>query len=285
MKSVYSILVYASFLCIILVVSLVPCNASEQQDTTTHSKDVLKPQGKRLELPPERVDRIIERLKKTDPKKAEELQKLRTENPAEFQTELGKVMRQEYLRKIAPRKIRDMEPKSERGAKSRVWLDNSGRKHNDFLEWLKENCPEDAKRLSELKGKQPEVYKEQFDLSLKKYGRIARISKNNPQLAQILKEELELEEQIDKLLEKVKAEGDAGQKEKLTKELEEMAGRKVDLTVKKKRIKHEQLLERLKELQEKVKQNETELKKWDDPAFKSDKIKALMKDLVNTGQN
>jgi hypothetical protein len=44
-------------------------------------------------LSKERVDRIINRLKQTDPEKAEELEKLRAEDPEKFKTELRKTMR------------------------------------------------------------------------------------------------------------------------------------------------------------------------------------------------
>jgi len=50
-------------------------------------------------LSKERVDRIISRLKQTDPEKAEELEKLRAEDPEKFKAELRKTMRTRFAQK------------------------------------------------------------------------------------------------------------------------------------------------------------------------------------------
>lgn len=116
---------------------------------------------------------------------------------------------------------------------------------------------------------------------MRKYGQIFHTSQRNPQLAEVLKEELELKQLNDKLLEKLRAENNKKEKEKLVKELEKTIGRSFDLNVKKKQIQHEQLVKRLEELQQKVKDSNADVKKSKDNKFRNKKVKAAVDKLVS----
>ncbi|MHC4456615.1 MAG: hypothetical protein ACYS0I_05895, partial [Planctomycetota bacterium] len=130
------------------------------------------------------------------------------------------------------------------------------------------------------KEKEPDTYRERLRLSLGKYGRIAEASKNNPQLATVLKEDLELKEHAEKLLEEFRTTSDEDKKKKLGKELEQVIGSRYDLSVKKKQIKHEQLLKKLEELRQKVKESEADIQKWIDAKFKNEKVNAAVEGLT-----
>ena len=85
----------------------------------------------------------------------------------------------------------------------------------------------------------------QLGLSLKKYGRIAEAARENPRLAEVLKKDLELRQQQDKLLEEIKAAGDKD-KEELVKDLKEVLNNRFDVIVERKQIEYEQLSKSLR---------------------------------------
>ena len=73
-----------------------------------------------------------------------------------------------------------------------------------------------TKKLTELKEENPELYRRKFGLSFKKYGRIAEVAKENPELAEVLKQDLELMKKQRELLAKIRTATDDEKKE-LTK--------------------------------------------------------------------
>ena len=154
-------------------------------------------------------------------------------------------------------------------------------RHTEYLEWLEKNYPEKAKKLAELKEEKPKLYRRQIGLSLKKYGRIAKASKENPELAEALKEDLELKKERDKLLRKIRAATDDDKKKKLVKKLEEVVDSRFDLIVKRKQIRYEMTSKRLEKLREQVKQSKAEVEKWKDAKFKNENVKARLEELTS----
>ena len=293
MKRTFTILLILSFAVIILLGPEASSKAAEQKDKSTQANDVPKRRHKRFELPDEKVDRIINRLKETDPEKAEELAKPRTEDPEKFKAELKEAVRAGVVKRVGPRKKPAVKPDFGPGVRQGAWhsgpkdeiSDLMNKKYDEHLEWLRENYPQQAETLSKLKENQPDTYREQIALSLKEYGEIAEASKNNPQLAEMLKEGLGLKEQRDKLLEKIRVTTDEGEKEKLVRELEGVVSRNFALVAKRKQIEHEQLLKKLEKLQEKIKQSEAEVKKWEDAKFRNKETKAHVEDLISGKEN
>jgi len=239
------------------------------------------------------VDLTLNQLKKTDPERAKELMRLRTENPKKFLAEFGETTRDKVAHGASAFKQSKLKPASEPGAAKNMLLNDSNsqtidpisRKYDEHLDWLKKNYPEQAKKLSELKNKQPNIYKEQIELSLRKYGAIERISKTNPQLAQVLKERTDLAEQKNGLLEKIKTTNDEGEKKKLTKELEEVISKDLALVAKKKEIENQESQKKLKNLQEEIKNNESEAKKWNSDKFRQEQVKTKVENLTSGKEN
>ena len=154
-------------------------------------------------------------------------------------------------------------------------------RETECLEWLKENYPEKAEKLAKLKEEKPKLYRKKMQSILDKYGRIAAMAKRNPKLAKVLKEDLELKQKRDKLGRKISAEEDKDKKKELIKELEEVISSRFDLIVKRKQIRYEHLLKRLKKFEEKVRKSEAKVEKWKDAKFKKENIKARLKELVS----
>ena len=234
------------------------------------------------------IERIMQRLAETDPKKAEELQKLRDKDLDEFKAELRKIQRERFAEFRRPADARDLEAKAPPG----LMMDDGpggGRRRRgemrqrfvEYLEELEKIYPEEAKKLAEMKEKQPDVYRRRVGLSYRRYGRIVEKAKDDPNLAQVLKENFELKKERNDLVEKIRAASDEGKKKKLNRELEEVLSKRFDALVKWKQIEYELLLERLERLKEEIKKSKANIEKWKDDKFKEENIKAHIKELLS----
>jgi len=201
-------------------------------------------------------------LKQSDPAKAKELAKLHKEDPEKFKIELRKYAPEEYGKIIRER----ME----------TWRH---RRQTEFIEWLEKNYLQQAKELATLKG-QPDLYWKKFDLVRGKYWRIFEEEKRNPELAEVLKEDLELKERRDELLIRIKAAKTESQKKKLAAQLEEIVSQRYDLIVRKKEIAYERLLKWLEELKNRIKESRGEIAKSKDEEAKAENVKRRMRELT-----
>ncbi|MHC4260181.1 MAG: hypothetical protein ACYSTF_07225 [Planctomycetota bacterium] len=215
-------------------------------------------------------------LRESDPVKAAELAELQETNPETFKTELRK-------------HVAEVGSKGQKGGRTPC-----GCRSLNFPKWLEQNYPEEAKELAELKEKDPRLHKKRYSSYLKKYRKIYEASKDNPELAEILKEDLELKEQRDGLLEqvgKLKIVCDESSdhetkiecEEKIStcrEKMEEVLTKRFDLIVRRKEIEYEQLLEKLRKLAEQVEKSSAELANWKDPEFMKDNVKARMAELL-----
>jgi len=156
--------------------------------------------------------------------------------------------------------------------------------YEEYLQWLQNNCPDEAKELAELKEQNPQLYMRKLALSFKTYGKIAEVARENPELAEVLKEDLGLRKQTDKLLGRIKAAADEEKKQQLVKELEEVTNARFDLIVKRTQIQYEQLNKKLEQLKEGVKENAAKVEKWKDPEFKKQSVKTRMEELLSEAE-
>lgn len=239
-----------------------------------------------------RIDQILSHLRKSDPNTASHLEKLRTENPDRFRVELREAMRAAYARDIIPARSQrgknNLPPSIDKTIKLNAARSESvpiDKAYEQHLNWMKENYPKEAERLSSLKETDPNSYKEQLKISFNKYKNIARASRYDKPLADALKEELEVDEQIKKTVDGIKSAADTGQKQKLVEELKGLVGRKINIDVKKKQIEHQQMFKKLEKLQEQIKADESELKKQSSVDIRNSRIDAMMKNLIDTAEN
>ena len=277
----------------------VPCRAAEKEEESVWSEDEPKGEGRRFELTEERIERIMNQLAEADPEKAKELEQLREKDPEKFKAELREAMQQQFSKRFKERlKERSEQPvKKHGGSFSRGgmppgaagMLPGTGqqekarsmhRRHAEYLEWLEKSYPEEAEKLAELRETKPGLHMRQMALALKKYRRIFEAEEENPKLAEVLKEDLVLKQQRDKLLRKIRAASEDAEKKELTKQLEEVVSSRFDLIVKRKQIECEQLLEKLKKLKKRVEESEAKVEKWKDAEFKNESVKARLEELV-----
>lgn len=251
-----------------------PGGAAEKDDIW--SEDTAKGEHGQPELTAERIERIMKRLAETDPNKAEELKQLQAKDPEKFKNELRETMREQFSKRIKERAEKQTEPFGRGHMPPEMdmhWREDK------YLDWLKENYADEAKKLAELNKKDPNLYQKQLELSLKKYGRIAEAARENPRLAEVLKKDLALRQQQDKLLEEIGTAGDKD-KEGLVNDLKAVLSNRFDVIMERKQIEYEQLSERLEMLKKDIEHRKAEMEKWKDAKFKDDSVKARIEELL-----
>jgi hypothetical protein len=243
----------------------------------------------------ERINQFLEQLRKENPARAGELEKLRKEKPEEFRTQL----QAEFMKQMRERWNR---PEGPQGPESRPgpggpqgptppggpeqagqpqpggpggghWRERMEKMHNDFIAWLEKNYPEQAEAIKPLREKQPEEYMAKTMELMRKYEPIMRAEKNNPKLAQAMKDDLELQKQRDALLKDIRS-AKGKERDKLIAELKDNVARRFDVIMTKKQLQYDDLKKRLEELQKEVKTREGELEK-----LKTTKDKAVSEHL------
>lgn len=294
MKTGYGTILVLAMAAVVLFSASLPCRAAEKGEESIWREEKPGRLHRRFELTEERIERMMNRLGETDPEKAEQLARLREKEPEKFKAELRKIMRERFGKRFREQKGQRTGRRGRHHAQDKPVRHGmrggpargQGRgmmmreRHREFLEWLKKNYPEEADRLAGLKEKRPKLHTRRMALSLGKYRRIFEAAKENPELAEVLKEDLELKEKRGELLKKIKAAKD-DEKKKLVEELEETVSSRFDLILRKKLIEYENLLKKLEKLKERVKQSEAEVKKWKAAKFKKENVKARVEELVS----
>jgi len=240
--------------------------------------------GMRLELTEERIERIMQMLRERAPERAKELEQLRSDKPEAFKKELRETIQQfierrrqegagqgEYRQR--PRSGK-MEPGGMMGggmmgggmaggmngrgfgARGRMqeWTE-------ELLGWLDENFPEKAERLRSIQEEHPEHFEKAIRYSLRKYRRIMDASEENPELAEVLKDDMRLKHKRWELIDKIKEAGEEDKKA-LIEELGAVISQRFDLIIKRKRIAYEHLKLELEALKQKVKEGEKDIENW-----------------------
>ena len=286
-----------------LLVSALPCRAVEpkpqaQEEEIVWLEDEPMPEGA-AQSRGQWVERMLARIRETNPEKADQLAALQKDNPDAFWTEFRKVMREQFgqgMRERAGERQHQApqgpiqggggpqgtwtEPEHGGPAREMIFERMQG-KQTEYLEWLKLNYPDESEKLSQLQTQNPDHYMRALGISLKKYGPIMQASKDNPQLAAVLKDNLILKGKRDELLRQIRGASDEAKKKELTRELEGVVGQQFDLIVKRKQIAYENLLKKLEEMRKEVEQRKVEVEKWKSAEFKQQSVKDRVKELVS----
>jgi hypothetical protein len=294
MKTTYKTILGLLIAAVVLLAVVQPCNAVEKKEKSFEEAPKGPPRW--IDLTDEAIERIMGRLAETEPAKAEELAKLRNQDPEKFKAELRAVMRQQFRERRGqvgeggfsrglhagpggPGPGRG--PTQDRRHGFGPGAGMLGEKHSEYLEWLEKNYPEKAEKLAELREAKPELYNRHLGLGMRRYGRIAEAAKENPELAEVLKESLELKRTRDELLAKIKTSTDDAEKAELTRQLKDVVSNRFDLILRRKQIEYESMLKKLEQLKEQVEKSKTEVDKWKDVKFKEDRVKTRIEELMS----
>ena len=298
MKKSYGKILVLAIITAILLTAPLPAVAVEKEKESIWLEQEPDWGHRRFELTQETIERMMGQLKEVNPARAQELEKLREKDPEKFKAELRKAMREQHRKRFGEHReqrqqrtgrrswerpdmrMRPGKPGEPAGQPHReMTRERLREKHAEYIEWLEENYPQEAEKLSELREKKPELYMRRVWLSKKQYGRIAEAAKENPKLAEVLKEDLELKKERDKLCRKIRSVSDDKKKKELIAQLEEIVGARFDFIVKRKQLKYEQLRKKLEELKKQVKQSQAEVEKW--KGAKDEKVKERLEELIS----
>jgi len=283
-KSLIAIVAFA-VAAALLVGAPAALRAQEDNDGNFWADDEKRPPSPRFELTAERIEHLMERLKDAEPAKARHLEQLRRDDPKAFEAEIRELMRQRIARRIRagtgqderrgrfmrrPEHKRPGPPGARRGPRM---------PSDAFIKWLEENYPEEAERIKDLKQTNLELFRTRAALLRQRYGRAFRAAQDNPELAEILKQDLELTRRRNRLLRQIRAAG-PDERAELMRELTEVVSRRYDLILERKQIEIQQLLERLARLQAEVNNSRAQLENWKDPDSKNSNVEKRVDELV-----
>ncbi len=216
---------------------------------------------------PEMVERVLDRIAQGNPELAEELRELHETNPEAFRERILDMMRsqrnqrqndRENINRPGERNLRDGRPEPPRGGGGGGRGDRMDRHIDEYMQWLEENYPDEFMSLTELRQQDEKTFQRRMELSLKKYGRIMSIQKRNPELADVLKEDLVLKDRREQILKELRYASE-DEKEMLKAELNEIVSTRFDLIVKQKELQYQSLLKKLEQLEEEIEKRQQEV--------------------------
>ncbi len=174
--------------------------------------------------------------------------------------------------------------KPSRGQMMKRWISRRMFSDENYLEWLEDNYPGEFEMLERLEDEAPEAYKRRLRYSRIKYGPIMAAEQQNPELAELLKEDLELKEVRDKLLEHLDDADKDDEKhiENIMEELEEVVSQRFEIIIRKKQFQYEAMRQRLERLEKQLSERQAEVDKLRDK--KQAAVKQRMSELLGKSE-
>jgi uncharacterized coiled-coil protein SlyX len=230
-------------------------------------------------ISPEHVQMILYGIRRIDPQKADRLEKLYETDFESFKKDSTNFMR-EHRDELFPGwgKPDDKEPG--KGPHNRMWqeqIKEMQQRNEEYLNWLRGNYPAEANELEQARKENPGLYMRRLMKSGRKYGAVAMAAKTNPQLAEVLKKDIELKDQRDEILKKLET-AQADEKDALIAQLKNVVAARFDIIIQRQQLQHQELLAKLKKLEKRVKDSEQEVEKW--KASKDKEVETRVKKLL-----
>jgi hypothetical protein len=275
-------LIVISFLCAFALPALSEQAGQVQDETANQEVNRPIPWSEPDFFSPERVERMLERIRRNDPQAADRLQKLYNENIDAFKEESREYMRS-HRQEVFPNQ-KPQGPEGDRGPgrfggpEWREQMREMQKKNEEYLNWLKENYPAEANELEQVRQENPGLYIRRLMQSGRKYGPVAAAAKKNPALAEVLKQDIDLKDQRDQILMKLQS-AKPEDKDALAAQLKDVVSKRFDLIIKRRQLQQQELLKRLEDLKKQVKESEKELEQW--KASKDKEVDARVKELLN----
>jgi hypothetical protein len=242
-----------------------------------------------------RINQILVQIRKENPARADELEKLRKEDINKFRSqiraEITRLLRQPPPRQggpgrppegpgrqpeeghgigtdrtMPPDDRQQQGPRGEPGSPERGGRNRWERMHDEFIAWLEKNYPEEAVTLKQVREKESDKYVERILEKMHLYGPIMQAK---PELAKVMKEDLELQKQRDSILRRLRTAAEKD-KDKLLVDLKENVSKRFDIIMLRKQLQYDELKKKLEDLQKDVCAQEKQLEK-----LKNNKDKAV----------
>lgn len=262
------------------------CVGGEKEQQDFWSEDNPKAGYKAFQPSHENPEDTMAWLKKACPEKAQELRRLREQNPERFEAKIREMKHRRYESKYKGQKDHRGFPYGPHkqgfgpaaGYDRKPSAERMREKHSEYIKWLGKNYPEKAEKMAELKEKNPRLYFKHLKMGHRKHRKIMEAEEENPRLAEVLKQDMELKGKRDKLFKAIRKAGDDKEKEKLTRQLKEVISSRFDLIVKRKQIAYEQLQKKLEALKKRVEESQIETQKWN--KLKDEKVSQRLEELL-----
>jgi hypothetical protein len=281
------ITLFISLILLLTLIVSVPSVKAEEDIWTDEPPE----RGRRFQLTDERIEQILTQIAAKNPELADKLKRLQKEDSEKFKEQL----RAEMVKMRPPAKNGSepsgpdrmppdqgrQEGRGRGGPRSARWRERMQKSHEEYIEWLQKNYPEEAEELERLQQEEPEQYYRHVYSSRRKYGRIMDTERRNPELAEILKEDLEIQKVRSELVEQIK-QARKDERKELTEKLEDLISRRFDLIVRKKQLQYEDLQKRLEKMQTELKQRQLEVKKLQNTKEKA--IKERLDELIGQSE-
>jgi hypothetical protein len=134
------------------------------------------------------------------------------------------------------------------------------RKRNEqFIEWLGENFPSEAEKLQQATEADPETAFRYIMPVMMKYRDIFETEKKNPELASLMKKDIELKDMRDRLVEQIHS-TPADETEQLREQLSDVVAARFELILDKRRMRFEELAQRLEQLENEIARQKQDLR-------------------------
>jgi hypothetical protein len=238
-------------------------------------------------MEPHFVDRFMNRIEERNPELAEDLSILRREDPEAFHERVRELAKRSRIKGRDRMGRKKMNPNHRRHGKGdnlmpgrrntepgRGWL---VRRWDEFKDWFQDNYPSHAEELEQMQQEDPEAALRELKLVYRKYRPIMRAEEENPELAEILKDDLELKNHRNELLTEIRL-AQGREKEQLTEQLQEIVSERFDLIVRKKELQYQDLRERLEDLKAELAKREAEVEKME--SKKGQAVKQRIEELI-----
>ncbi len=198
----------------------------------------------RYKLSEQRIKQLLNQLAEKEPEKAAKLRDMRKKDSKKFRAEIRDLALKDYTR---PGRWRErMQQRHQK-------------RHDAYIKWLENNYPDEAAKLKELQEKEPDEYLKHYISSRRRFGPIMEAQEKNPELAEVLAEELELKDLRGELIKELLTAKDNDKQKELAEQLKNIISRRFDLIIKKKQLRYEALLRRIEQLRKKVQDQKAEV--------------------------
>ncbi len=241
-------------------------------------------------------EKMLEMIERGNPERANQLRELRSTSPEQFETEMaeiGKKMQGKFADarkrskepdavtratdkgdwKQAPPRDEPMRPETpahkgkdgtfaepRRGGPARdSYMEIMRKRNEEFLEWLKVNYPHQASEFEKANEANPERAFRDLMPVMMRYRGIFETEKKNPELASLMKKDIDLVDRQEEILRAIKSTEDGKGNEALTAELMTVVAARFDLILKKRQMRFDELKERLTQLENEIRKQEADL--------------------------
>ena len=157
------------------------------------------------------------------------------------------------------------------------WKTHLRKEHEAFFAWLEKNYSDKAEELKQVGNQQPDKFAQCMDEAIKVYEPIQK-AERFPELAKVLRDDIELKSQRDDVLCKLCSAKDE-QRDEYLKQLKEIVSARFDVIIQKKQLEYDHIRKRLDWLNKKLEQHGSELQKLKDE--KDQSVEKRIQELID----